>query len=222
MKEVAMPAKVLPSAEEFAWFARALKRRGFRELSPVEFKRDFERLELKAPSPREGREVGFSYTANGLTVLVWTTFLASEDRAREVDAGWVLIKEGDRPRYFSHPLRRTKNFLHSLLWEACIARLRVEHRPLCPVCRARMRVAYGKGLKARFWQCARSRFHIEPVSLSWDYGLPPEAIIYKRSLRKRRARYRAELREQGKTPGGALRRRIGWKIGRPENVVRTR
>ncbi|MBU4351289.1 hypothetical protein KKH63_03100 [Patescibacteria group bacterium] len=214
--------KVLPDAEAFARFGNALLRRGFRKVSSVEFKKDFQRLGLKAPSPREGREVGFVFTANGLDVNVWTTFLEEEGRARESDSGWVLIKDADDTRYFAHPLRRTKNFLRNLLWHACIAKWRVEHRPLCSVCKNRMRIARGKGMKARFWKCVRPAFHIKAVSLPWDYGLPQEALDFLRPLRKRRARYYAKLRKQGKKPGAALRQRIGWKIGRPENIVLAR
>ncbi len=214
--------KVLPDEEAFARFKRTLLRRGFRQISPVEFKKDFQRLELKAPSPREGREVGFRFTSNGLEVNVWTTFLACEGRARDEDAGWVLIKDGDKALYFSHPLRRTKNFLRNLLWLAVIAKWRAEHRPLCPVCKSRMRIAYGKGIKARFWKCVRPTFHTKAVSLPWDHELPQEALNFLRPLRKRRARYYAKLREEGKKPGAALRQRIGWKIGRPENIVLAR
>jgi hypothetical protein len=62
-----MPKKVLPSVEEFRKFCEALKSRGFRETMPGEFMRDFFRLRLEAPSPREGREVGYTFSANGLT-----------------------------------------------------------------------------------------------------------------------------------------------------------
>ncbi len=217
-----MPAKVSPDAEAFAAFRRAMLLRKFREISPVEFKKDFQRLELKAPSPREGREVGFRFESNGLLVNVWTTFLAREDRAREEDAGWVLIKDGDDTRYFSRPLSRTKNFLRNLLWHARIARWRAEHRPSCPVCKNRMSIAYGKGLKSRFWKCVRPTFHAKAVSLPWDYELPQWALDFLRPLRKRRARYYVELRKQGKKPGAAIRRRIGWKIGRLENIIPAR
>lgn len=213
-----MPIKVLPDAEAFASFTRALERQGFRKLSPTEFKKDFTRLELIAPSPREGREVGFSYAANGLEVRVWTTFLVREGRARDEDAGWVLIKEGDTPRYFSRPFSRTKNFLHTLLWSASIARWRVEHRPLCPACHGRMRIAFGSGFKSRFWQCVRPSIHREPVFLSWDYKLPQEALDFLNPIRKARARYNKKLRAEGKEPGAAQRRRKGWKVGKPENL----
>ncbi|MEK7558488.1 MAG: hypothetical protein AAB507_01525, partial [Patescibacteria group bacterium] len=176
-KEARMPTtKVLPDAETFVRFKKVLLKRGFREISPVEFRKDFQRLGLKAPSPREGREVGFRFWSNGLEVVVWTTFLAGEGRAREEDAGWVLIKDGDKPLYFSHSLRRTKNFLRNLLWHAGIAKWRAEHRPLCPMCQKRMRIAHGKGIKSRFWACINPAFHAKAVFLPWDHELPEWAL----------------------------------------------
>lgn len=222
-QEAEMPTKVLPDAEAFASFTRALERQGFRKLSSTEFKKDFTRLELIAPSHREGREVGFSFKPAGddediLEVRVWTTFLDQEGRARDKDAGWVLIKEGDTPRYFSRPFSRTKNFLHRLLWAASIARWRVQNRPPCPTCGAKMRIAYGSGLKSRFWRCVRPLFHEKPVFLSWDYRLPQEALDFLNPIRKARARYNKKLRAVGKEPGTALQRRKGWKVTGPGNI----
>lgn len=215
-----MPKKVLPDVAAFRQFSEALLQLGFRPLSRAEVVKDSERLELKAPSPREGRETGFIYTANGLTVCVWTTFLAQEGRAREKDAGWVLIKEGDEVKYFTRPMSRTKNFLRRLFWYARIARRRVLARPLCPRCRGRMDIAYGNALKARYWQCApKPKFHKEPIFLSWDYGLPQAALKFLQDERKQRARTRARTRAKGKRPGTALLRRRGWKVGRPTNLV---
>jgi len=213
-----MPAKVLPSVEAFEKFRRALLRRGFMELLPTEFKQDWWRLRLVAPSHREGREVGFSFAANGLEVRVWTTYLAGEC-AREKDAGWVLIKDGDEAKYFTHPIHRTEGFLHTLLGYASVARQRILNRPLCPVCDTRMKIVRGKGLKARYWQCVRPLFHDQPVSLPWDHGLPQAALDFLHPRRRARVRYRTKLRMKGKKPGAALRRRRGWRVGRPENLL---
>lgn len=214
--------KVLPDAETFVRFKKVLLKRGFREISPVEFRKDFQRLGLKAPSPREGREVGFRFWSNGLEVVVWTTFLAGEGRAREEDAGWVLIKDGDKPLYFSHSLRRTKNFLRNLLWHAGIAKWRAEHRPLCPMCQKRMRIAHGKGIKSRFWACINPAFHAKAVFLPWDHELPEWALSFLKPFRRSRARSYALARAQGKRPGTVIRNRKGWKVGRPDNLVAAR
>ncbi len=215
-----MPTKVLFDAKAFGAFAFAMRKRGYREFSRNESKRDHWRLELEAPSPREGREVGFVYTANGLTAVVWTSYDRSLGRARDTDSGWVLIKEGDHRKYVARPMRRTKNFLHTLLTYAAIARLRVQNRPLCPICQAHMSIVNGKGFKSRYWQCTKPEFHKRPTRLPWDVGLPSEAIKFLQTERRARARYRKKLLEQGKSPGSALKSRIGWKIGRPDNMVR--
>ncbi len=173
--------------------------------------RAFEKSLLKRRFHRINEiEVGFVYNANGLTVVV------------KQDAGLVLIKEGDAIRYSSHPILRTKDYLKMLLWAACIARLRVLNRPPCPVCGAWMHITRGRPLKARFWACIRRKSHTRPIFLSWDYGLPKAALDYLHVHRKQRAQYAAKLRKKGKKPGRALLKRIGWKVGRPENIFPAR
>ena len=217
-----MAQKILPDVESFEAFGRALAKRGFREIVRTEFSQDYWRLALKAPSTREGSETGYTFGANGYVVVVWTTRLKREGYARDEDAGWVLIKDGDQVLYFSRPHPRTKNFLHTMLFEAAIARLRVLARPLCPVCGARMNITTGKGLKSRFWQCKRPEQHRRSQNLSWDHVLPQEALDYLKPIRERRRKYREKLKKEGKAPGSALQRRIGWKVGKPQNVVPAR
>jgi hypothetical protein len=217
-----MPTQQLPDVASFEAFARALVKREFRKLGRREFQSDYWRLSLQAPSPRKGRETGFVFSANGYEVVVWTTFLEREGCAREQDAGWVLIKDGDVVLYFARPHPRTKNFFHTLLMDAALARLRVLGRPLCPLCGARMNITNGKGLKSRFWQCKRPQYHKKPQNASWDHGLPQEALDYLKPIRERRRKYRAKLQKEGKAPGAALQRRIGWKTGKPENVIPAR
>lgn len=211
-----MPKKVLPDIEAFRKFCSTMELLKFRKLATSEWRSDRTRLGLEAPSPRRGREIGFCYIANGLEARVWTTVLAGEGCAREQDAGWVLVKEGDTVKYFSHPLHRTKNFLDTLLWFARIARWRVRNRPLCPMCKARMDIVRGKGIKSRYWKCSRQTH--KPVSLSWDYGLPEEAQKFLRAYRKRRKQGRQKRKVAGKKIDTAVLRRKGWKVGRPENA----
>ena len=216
-----MPAQVLFDARAFGAFALAMRKRGFREFSRHESRRDHRRLDLHAPSPRVGSEVGFTYTANGLTVVVWTSYIRSEGRARDQDSGWVLIKEGDHRKYVARPMMRTKNFLKKLIAWAAVAKLRVEKRPLCPICQAHMGIVRGKGFKSRYWRCDRRDLHPKPTWASWDQELPLEALRFVRSERRTRARYEKRLKEEGKQFGAALQNRLGWTIGRPDNMVRT-
>ena len=213
-----MPKQILPDANAFAEFRQRMQKRGFRQLGRGEFATDFQRLELRAPSPREGREAGFIFAANGYQVVVWTTFVESVQAARPQDAGWVLIKQGDRVLYFARPLHRTENFLRNLLLAAAIARVRVLHRPLCPTCGAFMDIVPGKGLKSRFWSCSRPA-HAKPEFLSWDYGLSPTVLKYVQEIRDRRKPHTKKLRKIGQKPGMALLKRRGWKVGKPENQI---
>ncbi len=95
-----MPKKMLPSVADFEQFSRDMQKYGFRAITKPEFFKSFQRLGLRAPRRRLGREAGFIFSANGLNVYVWTTFLMAEQSARDEDAGWVLITKGDKAEYF--------------------------------------------------------------------------------------------------------------------------
>lgn len=207
-----MPEKCLPDLEDFLGFEKELAKRGFRQISGPEFSLQFDRLGLKAPRPRSGRELGYLFYANQYTVFIWTTWLLKEQVARDEDAGWVLIAEGDKVLYFSHPLHRTKNFLWNLLMQARIACWKVRRRPLCPECRYFMNIVHGLALKQRFWKCERKKLHSDGKNRfrSWDYGLPSEAVNYLRPIRKRRRKRYAALRAEGKKPHQALLKRKKW------------
>ena len=70
-----MPKQVLIDRRSFESFGRALNWREFRMISMPEFRKSFQRLGLIPPSPRVGREVGYSFAANGLEVVVCGPFL---------------------------------------------------------------------------------------------------------------------------------------------------
>lgn len=214
-----MPAKVLPNQAEFDQFKQKMIRAGFRQICGSEFSKSFIRLGLSNPRKTTGRETGFVFSINGLTVFVWTTFLSAEGCAREEDAGWVLISEGDTPRYFSRPMNRTSGFLDRLLAHAIIAQERIIGRPLCPVCKGFMQIAMGKHLKQRYWRCRR----ISPVThiqtLDWDCGLSAESLKSVQSERNARRRYREELKKTGKQVQPAVLKRRPWKVSRPQNRI---
>lgn len=216
-----MPKQVLPDRRKFGFFLYYMTRKlHFRKIERVEFRYDMERLGLQAPRRREGREIGFSFWANGLTVVVWTTFLEPLGPAREEDTGWVLIKEGDVPRYFSHPLRRTDGFLRKLYKYARACRERVLNRPLCPICnKKQMHIEYGKEVGQRYWACFNRRFHAEPNFVSWDHGLSEESREFFKTERRERQRYYKLRRAQGKPLHVARFRRVLWKVTRPENRI---
>lgn len=201
-----MPKRILPTEADFESLRSQLLEWGFREILSVEFSSDFKRLDLKAPRPREGRETGFLFFANGLTVRIWTTWLANEGRARQEDAAWVLIAEGDKVPYFGQPIHRTKFFVRNLLRRAWIARHKVLNRPLCPVCNQWMQIARGRAIKSRYWRCSKGH-----KNLSWDHNIPPRAKRHLERSRRGRARHREKRREQGQPVRPAVLTRRPWR-----------
>lgn len=158
-------------------------------------------------------EIGFIFEANGLKVVVWTTWEKADSmtRIRNSDAGWVIILDNERTVYFSHPIHRTKNFLQNLLYQVQIAWWRVLHRPKCPECDEFMDIAFGKGLKSRYWKCSRRLRHSNRKSINcpWDVALPSTIKNYLKSLRGKRARYFKKRRREGKDVCAAMKKR--WK-----------
>ena len=211
-----MPKKVLPKSSDFAYISHELEKLDFKQISVNEFCETFKRLNLKAPRPRQGRETGFVFTRHGLRVVVWTTWIKSQGKARDTDAAWIVIAKGDKALYFSHPIHRTKNFCVNLLKQTWIARHRVLHRPHCSECGRFMEIASGKGVKSRYWCCFNKSGHKSNnlVYLEWDYNLPEKAQKYVNGLRKKRAKHRNEVRKQNKPLNQAMIKRRLWVKGK--------
>lgn len=211
-----MPEKVYMTLADFAWLEAELLAKGFRRSTREEARRDFRRLEPIAPRPRSGREVGFIYYANGLTVTVWTSWLEAEGKMRDEDMGWVLIKEGNQKDYFHRPLLRTKNFCRNLLKAADYAKERVLLRPLCPECQQFMKIAKGKALRSHYWICRRLHADRRPVIKDWYYELP-EKLRKKREYLSRERRRAKVKREKilGRPSTPAVIIRHPWRNVRP-------
>lgn len=214
-----MPIKVLPDQEAFAVFRHRLLARGFKELTKEEIKTMFRKINLEPPSFREGPETGLTFTANGLEVFVWTSYLANEKKSRDFDQGWILIIDKGRIRYSSYPMMRTKFFLLKMARRAWIAKRRATHRPVCPKCGRFMRIAYGRGMKSRYWRCDYKSEHDThaPEFKDWDICLPPKAKAFVKKERKIRRRYRNKRTKLGKPNFVAIKRRRKWKNYREEN-----
>src|SRR5690606_37802215 len=118
---------------------------GFKQKLSNDMQRIFERLglELKRLNSKTKKEVGFEYSKNGLTVHVWTTWVAEDNAMNEQDSGWVLITEGDTAQYFAKPYKRCAGFIQRILSYAWIAMFKVENRPLCPTCGKFMNITQG-------------------------------------------------------------------------------
>jgi hypothetical protein len=215
-----MPKQVLPTQETFAQFETRMRAYGFGPITREQFADDFHRLRLRAPRPRLGHEAGFQFSAKGLTVCVWTTWLREEGVARKQDAGWVLIKEGDAPLYFRGPMHRTRYFFERMAGWALVSAWKVAHRPHCPACNAFMKIVNGPELKDRYWQCNRLEEHsvrglTGPMAYRWDIGLPELAQKFVDAERAKRIPHDAACRAAGKNPYAAMLARKLWGQGEP-------
>lgn len=212
---------------DFKFLKENLLSIGFHLKGEINFKKDFQRLGLEAPRKLTGREQGFFFTENGLTVKVWTTYLEKEKKFRDIgeDMGWVLITEGDTAIYFAKPIKRTTSFIQNLLRKAWIAKWRVQNRPLCKQCKSYMDVKSNK-MRQYFWGCFNNVYHHqnEPVFLGWDSigpdgNLPKKAKAYTDSLRKKIILYKKRDKKLGiiRTPARKIRK--PWPITKPENKI---
>lgn len=214
---MALPKQILPNFSDFNYLREEFKLLGFKEISNDEFRKRLNRLGLKSPRFQKGRETGFYFRKNGLTVTVWTTWLEKQSQARKSDAGWVVISEDglddEKALYFSHPIHRTKNYIVNLLNQAWIAQWRVKNRPRCPQCKRFMKIVRGRAIKSRYWRCVNKQDHQTRavVNLDWDNSLPPKAKKYLKKLRHKRTQYKKTRRQEGKATNQSIINRNPWK-----------
>lgn len=198
-----MPKKFIFREEDFVFLKENLEKLGFKQIVS-----DKKFIGLKKSSKKRGRETGFVFAANGLTVTVWTTWLSGEKRFRETDSGWVVISQKEKPLYFSHPLHRTKNFVLNLLRQAWLAQRRVIHRPICPECKRFMEIGWGRGIKSRYWVC---RHHSDKrIYQSWDWCFGEKTKRFIRVKRRKREKYRKKRLAAGGKTNVAMMKRIPW------------
>lgn len=119
-----MPRKYIPSSDAFTEFFKDItKRLGCKLVSVREVVDWVESIPATEPLSRykqsqTGMETGYKYTnpKSPVDVVIWTTYVAGNQQARQSDAGWVLLIERAtrKPIFFSFPIHRTKNFLATL------------------------------------------------------------------------------------------------------------
>lgn len=119
-----MPKKHIPTSDAFTGFFKDITERlGCKQVSAREVVDWVESIPATEPLSRykqsqTGIETGYKYAnpKSPADVVIWTTYVAGNQQARESDAGWVLLIERTtrKPIFFSFPIHRTKNFLATL------------------------------------------------------------------------------------------------------------
>ncbi|MEK7154003.1 MAG: hypothetical protein AAB792_00400 [Patescibacteria group bacterium] len=207
-----MPKKVLPTPEVFKEIEEYLLRHGFKSPQPGDLLK--ERIYRLVPPRRiDGCETPFVFKDNGLEAWIWTSWLKSENRARENDPAWAIIVQNDTLHYAREPIKRTAKFKERLMNWAWIIWRRVKGRPGCSECGLFMEISYRHGvIGARFWRCNNLRRHTsgKAVCLDWDFNMPPKAKKMLEMRRKAKEKYRKKRRAQGKDPFAARKNRKKW------------
>ena len=206
-----MPPKVLPDGDGINRIFDELTQRKFYAVQGLQHFRGSTKDEYAIlPRARSGAELGFVFRKDDLSVVVWTTWLRASGNARNHDCGWIVIEEAGKGKYFL-PIYRTKGFVDHFIIEAQIARCRVRTRPTCPVCKARMEIARGKGIGSRYWRCP-----LRHARESWDHEaflsvLPPFAKKHLSRRRRQRWAWYEKCREAGKPIRQAVFLRRAWR-----------
>ncbi|MDB4983876.1 MAG: hypothetical protein JWM20_55 [Patescibacteria group bacterium] len=221
--------------EDFLVIKQTLEEWGFESYSKYHFQKTFRRLGIIPPRMLVGREEGFIFRGERYNAMVWVSWVESLGRFRTKedggDCGWVLIREGDRKKYFSKPIYRVpSSFVEEILSKAWIARYRVLFPPHCKCCDAVMDIhekyKNGEPTGQMMWACFKEEFHPDqrPRFTGWDKigpegTLPKKAQAYVDERRKRVANYKKRNEKLGITPVPRRKTRKKWKVTKPQNLI---
>lgn len=214
-----MPKNVQMTIRDFERMDATLLAKGWRRKTNIEMAKDFARLGLvyAGRQHEHKRELGYEAYRNGLTAVLWSSWLPEDEVMRDHDYGWLLVKEQDVPNYFAKPFLRSAHYVDRILTYADIVLKKIENRPICQCCGRYYRI-WRSDAGGRFWICFNRDVHEKPCCLNWDHGLSKQEIFYLNIRREQERLYNKRREAVGKPKHGIAReRRKLWIIGRPEN-----
>ena len=142
-------------------------------------------------------EVGFIFSANGLTISIWSgcmwtrineyarmpLFRANDIVSYEKGAAQISLIGERSDEYFARPILLDKTYGERVVEWADILLWKVRARPQCDVCGAFMGIRQRRN-RETFWACFGAPFPHEPAWKDWDFALPPE--LKEKALARRR------------------------------------
>ena len=207
-----MPEKHTFYEHDYLAFDSLMINETFRRITEREFQVELKQANVEPPTPRSGREEGYTFFILGLRVIIWTSYVMREGMTRDYDAGRVLILEGNKIVYMGTFVHRTKYFFERLFIYSLAAKEHICARPECPDCGRLMTIfQQRKGARKCFWVCPNPDHNKKGPTIGWSVGLSDRTLPYLRKKWDRAADYYDSLRAQGKEIGTKRANRRGWK-----------
>jgi hypothetical protein len=206
--------------EYFEYEKKMREEERYRNIKPYEFYTELGVADVEAPTPRTGREEGFTFSCLGLESRSWSSWVKAQGGMRHPDSGWNVIREHGVAKYYGPRLNRTKNYLKNMQIWARICRERIEARPACPKCRSCYMSIVFRGNHQYYWKCLNP-IHQElgekAPCKSWDTGLSEESLKVVKKKREARRKYNLKrIRENKKPFGEARKNRKKWRNRTPQ------
>lgn len=215
------------TVDDYLFLDEELRGIGYSVITKSDKSKDFFRLELQAPRPIKGSEIGYRYSNNEYTAKIWTSFLPAEQKFRDTgeDAMWPIITQADELAYSAKPIyRKSREDLMKTLRYAWVNKWKIDNIPLCPCCNARM-VIFRKANSRRYmYACKKKGAHPDNKwrFRSWDYGLKEKAQAFVDIRRAATARYKEKMKALGKDPKPAAKIRKRWLPKNENNLISNR
>lgn len=214
-----MPKQILPDALAFeAFFKKIQEKYSCKKVTYKEIRHWVESIDVQETEQKSSRhqksgtEVAFSYERanHPIRVIIWTTYVAGNQSAREHDAAWVILidkRSPDKPIFYSFPIHRTKNFFirFEKYIAAFIALVNTWPKP-CVHCNEEPTIRNVRGGELLQYAFVCPKKHRLPRT--WIYqNLPDEHRLFLEKAFRDYAAYRTRNTEQGivRTPRMVIR-----------------
>lgn len=218
-----MPTKVLPTAADIRALQALVQENTDRVWHVTtgleEYRKKHPGGKIVPPSPRVGGETGLFTTIGVFKIFLWLTFVESLDKARDKDAGRVVVEQEGVAVYF-RDVHRTGRYVQNMAGEGEIMMTRLRAAPVCD-----REGCHRHGITKRLISSASKRgigshYFICPACFTTSRWLRNTTLLpllsvnaYARLTDRTRKHdnWKDECKKNGKKPGAAIRRRKGWR-----------
>lgn len=150
------------TVDDYVFADEVLRSIGYSVITKKDKSQDFFRLELEAPRPIIGSEIGYRYSNKEYTSKIWLSYDPVLKKFRDVgtDAMWPIITQGDELVYSAKPINRTsREDILKILRYAWVNKWKIDNIPPCQCCNARMVIFRKPNTRCYMYACKRTEAH---------------------------------------------------------------